>query len=152
MSDVKSSETTLTCPPIILTVVKDDLTPIDSDIFVHNPTAETLATYSEDKLKIGLHTMKILAQYSMLTKYSVFSHDFIVTVIDPCLDHAVLSPSPQTNPPEYSYIGSTDFTLNPFSVFPTICAQIFSCVTQVGSVDICSIPGVSTFDTATGSH
>lgn len=59
ISDVSSSETIATCPPILLTVVKADLTGIDGEIFVYNAGAETLITYSTDQLKIGLHPMKI---------------------------------------------------------------------------------------------
>lgn len=59
VSDVSSSETIATCPQLVLTVIKADLGAIDGDIFVHNAVAETLTTYSTDKLKIGLHPMKI---------------------------------------------------------------------------------------------
>ena len=76
-------------------------------------------------------------------------------MIDPCLDHATIAPNPQNNPPDYLYTGyspAADFALSLFTVFPPICTQTFSCLTQAGSPDICSIPGVSTFDTATGAH
>ena len=75
-------------------------------------------------------------------------------MIDPCLNDAVITPNAQTNPAAYSFTAfapAATFTLNPFSIFPTFCVETLSCVTVVGS-EICSIAGVSTFDTATGDY
>lgn len=97
--------------------------------------------------------MKILAQYGG-AQYPVFDFDFSVNVIDPCLNDATISGNTQTNPADYSYTGitpSADFTLTPFTINPTFCMQTFSCLTLVGTPDICSIPGVSSFDAATGA-
>ena len=97
--------------------------------------------------------MKIRAQYTG-AQYTFISYDFSVNVIDPCLNDATITPNAQTNPAAYSYTAfspAATFTLNPFTIFPTFCVETFSCLTLVGT-EICSVPGVSTFDTTTGAY
>lgn len=59
VSKVLSTETLATCPPVVLTIVKDDLTPIDAVIFTHDAVGETLTSASSDELKIGAYPMKV---------------------------------------------------------------------------------------------
>ena len=150
-----SSETLAICPDIAITVVKDDLTPIDGAVFSHDPQAETLTTFSEDPLKVGSYPMQIVAQYNGVPGYyNSFSFPFTVNVIDVCLNNAVIMPSVQTNPPDYLYTAfapPADFSLTPFTVFPPFCIETLSCATIVGPADLCSIPAVSTFDAVTGA-
>ena len=77
-----------------------------------------------------------------------------MNVINPCLNDATITPNAQTNPAGYAYTGASppaDFTLTPFTIVPMFCIETFSCTTVAGTPDICSIGGVSTFDSATGA-
>ena len=47
-SNVLSSETIVTCPPVELSVVKDDSNPIDAAIFTFDQAATTLTSFSND--------------------------------------------------------------------------------------------------------
>ena len=47
-SKVVGSETNVTCPPIELSVVKDDLSPIDAAVFTFSSSSSTLTSFSND--------------------------------------------------------------------------------------------------------
>ena len=75
---------------------------------------------------------------------------FNIKFVSPC-PAAILTATPQTNPPDYSYAGSSSpaiFTLNPFTISPVLCSVVYSCkMTIVASFDLCN---VGTFNTDTG--
>jgi len=75
---------------------------------------------------------------------------FHIKFLSPC-PAAILTATPQTNPPDYSYAGSSSpaiYTLNPFVISPVLCSVVYSCeMTTVASFDLCN---VGTFNAATG--
>lgn len=139
VAKVLSAETLATCPSIELSIVNDDLTPIDSSIFIYDAVAETLTSESSDEAKVDAYPMKIQAKYSG-TLYPSFEYDFTVNVINPCRNGATITPNSQTNPAAYAYTGSTPpaiFTLTPFTIDPSFCTQTFTCFTLIGTTGIC---------------
>ena len=57
--------------------------------------------------------------FKMQAQYGQLVHEFVVTMElkDPC-EETVLVASRQIDPPTYGYEGVSNFTLNPFIVFP----------------------------------
>ena len=83
--------------------------------------------------------------------------DFDVNLIDPCLNSAAITATPQTDPADYAYTGASplaSFSLNPFTISPSFCVPTYSCVLIAGFPDICSISGATTaiFNTGTASY
>ena len=50
-----------------------------------------------------------------------FADQLVIRVTDPCEDPYVFTASTQPTPADYQYLGSLDFTVVPFFVFPTEC-------------------------------
>ena len=88
-----------------------------------------------------------ISYHVKLTNYSPFvtqSDAFTYTVIDVC-EAATVTIPPQSEPVDYSYIGSTSFTAS-FTSSVSACSIVYSCDAS-GSVDWCTI---GTFDPSTG--
>ena len=94
---------------------------------------------------------------------SPYTYDFEIEIIDPCLDHATLTPQSQTNPSTYYYTGDSpaaQFTLNPFEIEPEgFCTATYSCKVVSGPrTDLCTIdetgPEIAkgVFDPVTGEY
>lgn len=156
---VSSSEVMATCPDIIFSLTNADLSAIDSTVFTFDPIAQTLVTFSNDPTKIGSYPMRLAAQYNGPPTYSeAGSHLFTVDVIDPCLNHAVLTPQGQLDPPSYLYTGdAVTFTLTPFVIDPVgFCTPTYQCTETGGSrLDLCSFSdGITsaTFNSVTGNY
>ena len=87
-------------------------------------------------------------------------YDFTIEIIDPCIDNAILTPQPQTDPADYYYTGMTpaaSFTLNQFVITPPhFCVSDHSCAVISGPrLDLCDIAdGLSTgiFTSLTGDY
>ena len=65
--------------------------------------------------------------------------NFEIEIIDPCLNHAILTPMPQVNPPSYYYTGddpAAQFNLEPFGIQPeNFCTFSLSCATILDPQD-----------------
>ena len=104
---VISSETEAVCPDIVFSFEKRGGGKFDASIFDYDETLQTLSTYTVSRQKIGVHLLTMYAQY-VGDNYSVAgTYDFEVHLIDPCLDHATLTPQAQTDPADYYYSGNT---------------------------------------------
>lgn len=70
--------------------------------------------------------------------------DFEVIIVDPCLETAIVTSTPQVNPADYLYestkVASALWTVDPFTVDYT-CDIIYSCINSVSpaGVDICNL-------------
>jgi len=64
------------------------------------------------------------ATYPGVTESSVTK---TISFNDPCDDPFTFSANDQTDPADYSYSGTLDFTLTPFTITPSICEVEYSC-------------------------
>ena len=153
-----STEILATCPDIVFSLFKRDLSAFDATVFTFNAVAQSLTTFSSSQAKIGLYQLTLQARYSGATYTVAGKLDFDVKLIDPCLNSATITATAQTNPADYAYTGASplaSFSLNPFTIFPSFCGvPTYSCLVIVGTPDICSITGTTTatFNTSTGSY
>ena len=104
--------------------------------------------------------MTVFAQYAGPGYTTAGQLDFEIDVIDPCLNDAILTAQPQTNPVDYLYTGDSpmaQFTMNPFIINPVgFCIVQHSCAMVSGpsAFDLCSINNGLTngfFDPVTGN-
>ena len=92
----------------------------------------------------------------MIVKYSGTSYqyagsiDFVIEFLDPCVSPNSITPTAQTNPPDYYYDGHLATILNPFTTDPALCSAYitYSC-SNTGTTDLC---GLGAFDTTTGNY
>ena len=93
---------------------------IDPDVFQFNQDSQTIQTYTYDRDKIGVYELTLSMAYDIYDP--VFhTYDFEIEIIDPCLNHAILIPAPQVDPPKYYYTGNepaAQFSLVPFGIEP----------------------------------
>ena len=86
-----STEILATCPDIVFSLFKRDLSALDATVFTFNAAAQSLTTFSSSQAKIGLYQLTLLAKYSGAT-YSVAGKlDFDVKLIDPCLNSVTIT-------------------------------------------------------------
>jgi hypothetical protein len=79
-----------------------------------------------------------------------------IEIIDPCLNPFSLTPTAQTDPADYPYSSASyptvEVTLAQYVVDPSVCPITYSCSNTGPKTDMCSIDGVSNFDTTTGDY
>ena len=126
------------------------------------------------KIDMFMNKPESIGNYELTLKYafkghdvenSPYTYDFEIDIIDPCLDHASLTPQSQTNPNTYYYTGDSpaaQFTLNPFEIEPEdFCTATvtYSCEVVSGPrTDLCTIDEAGpdlvkgVFDPVTGGY
>ena len=167
---VTESETIATCPPFEFVVTDNS----DQDLsvypqFIFDQSTNTFSIYSADLTHASVtpYTMKVSVKYvSSVHTYSVAGTQTCdVLISSPCTSPVSLTaPASQTNPADYHFKGafagavdSVTFTLNQFTIDPSICSITYSCDSNTGPrTDLCSLQiGTSTvtsFDTTTGVY
>ena len=148
----------MTCPDIVFEVVNRDGTIIDASVFTYADLTQSLTTFTDDSLKVGVYPLTLQARYFGGQYPVAGTHDFTVEVLDPCIDQAIVTPQAQANLPDYLYTGLAPVlkkTLTPFVVSPPdFCVPTFSCAIISGpQFDLCSLNNgltQSQFNSATG--
>ena len=92
-SAVVSSELAETCPyDLEFTLTKQDGSAFDVLVFTFDSGAQTITTFTNDPLKIGIYPLSMTVNYAghpiVMTNFLAFS----VEVIDPCLESTTLTP------------------------------------------------------------
>ena len=127
---------------------------IDPDVFEFNQDSQTIKTYTYNRDKIGIHEFTLTMAYDIFDP--VFhTFDFEIEIIDPCLNHAILTPATQVDPPSYYYTGNNpaaEFNLAPFGIEPiNFCTISHSCAVKddplLPTIDLCTIIETATYTT-----
>ena len=78
-----SSETSVTCPPIVIELVNQDGTPIDSAVFSYdNSVSNDLMIYTSNSSKEGTFDLQVRAYHEGYP--SVFTFDWSIQIEDTC--------------------------------------------------------------------
>ena len=92
-SNVDSTETTATCPTILLDVLNNDGIAIDTSVFTYTSGTSTFAIQSSDTTKLGIYNLKVTAKYTGASYTNISELAFTVTIDDPCVNE-ILSIDP----------------------------------------------------------
>ena len=78
-----SSETKVTCPPIVVELINQDGSPLDSTVFSYdNSISDDLMIYTTDSSKEGTFDLQVRAYHEGYP--SVFTFDWSIQIEDTC--------------------------------------------------------------------